>query len=127
MKFSEYLLNVNGEKACASARYWNRDRTLAECWRDCERGDWMVWLLLNANVCDIRTLTKIKAMQADLVKHLMLDERSLAALKAAHDFGNGLINEDELSAYAAARKDVLRRCADIVREVMPSISIEGVI
>jgi len=31
------------------------------------------------------------------------------------------------TAYAAARKDVLRRCADIVREVMPSISIECVI
>jgi hypothetical protein len=175
MLFKEYLMDVNGEVACKRGRDLVGDKTLSEFWDTSERGDDMCWLLFHAKLCDIRTLTKIKALQADLVKHLMRDKRSLAALQAAHDFGNGLIDADELArlaayAYAAAaaadaaaayaaysaaayaayatyaaysaaaaaaysaaaddatnaRAETLKKCADIVREVIPSVSIEGV-
>lgn len=132
-----------------------------------------MWLLFHAKLCDIRTLIKIKAMQADLVKHLMKDERSLVALQAAHNFGNGLISQEELwAAWAAAdaaadaadadaaraaaraadaaradavawdavaavawdavaadaaRNEILMRCADIVRQVIPSVKIDEVV
>ena len=107
MKFQDYLLSIN---ACEEARAWNADRDLQTCWQECERGDWMLWLMKKANLCDLRTLTLAKAKCAELAKPYMKDERSLAALRAAFDFANGLISEDELrnaaadayAAYAAA-------------------------
>ena len=99
MKFQDYLLSIN---ACEEARAWNADRDLQTCWQECERGDWMLWLMKKANLCDLRTLTLAKAKCAELAKPYMKDERSLAALRAAFDFANGLISEDELRNAAAA-------------------------
>lgn len=87
MKFQDYLLSIN---ACEEARAWNADRDLQTCWQECERGDWMLWLMKKANLCDLRTLTLAKAKCAELAKPYMKDERSLAALRAAFDFANGL-------------------------------------
>ena len=98
MKFQDYLLSIN---ACEEARAWNADRDLQTCWQECERGDWMLWLMKKANLCDLRTLTLAKAKCAELAKPYMKDERSLAALRAAFDFANGLISEDELRNAAA--------------------------
>ena len=30
--------------ACGDARKWARQRTLAEAWSECPRGDWLLWL-----------------------------------------------------------------------------------
>ena len=98
MKFQDYLKEI---RACKDARDWNGDRDLKTCWQDCERGDWMLWLMKKANMCDLRTLTLAKAKCAELAKPYMKDERSLAALQAAFDFADGLITEQQL-AYAAA-------------------------
>jgi len=42
MKFKE-LLKVN--RACCEARRWVGSRSIEQAWAECERGDWMVWLL----------------------------------------------------------------------------------
>ena len=105
IQFKEYLLDVNGYKACQDAREWNENRTLAQCWAECERGDWMMWLLSHAKVLDLKTLTKIKALQVEKIRHLLKDPRSISALDAAHAFGRGEISEQELSASAASAYD----------------------
>ena len=102
MNFKDYLLDVNGYEACKDAREWNGDRTLAQCWAECERGDWMMWLLSRAKLCDLRTLTKIKALQVEKIRHLLKDPRSIAALDGAHAFGRGEISEEDLAALASA-------------------------
>jgi len=181
--------------ACCEAREWAGDKSLSEIWATCERGDWMMWWAKMADMCDLRTLTLIKARQAELAKPWMKDPLSLAALQAAFDFANGLISEEQLasaasasasssayasaaaasasasaasasssaSAYASAaaaayaydasaasasssaaaaaaaydasaadsaaqnaRAEILRKCADICREVLPNPQIEGV-
>jgi len=168
--------------ACDEAREWAGYKTLAEIWATCERGDWMLWLMKKAYMCDLRTLTLAKARCAELAKPWMKDPRSLAALQAAFDFANGLISEEQLAAaadasaayaaaasaaYAAAasaadadaaaayaaygaygaaayaasasadasaafagaqkaRAEILLKCADICREVLPNPQIEGV-
>lgn len=38
------LLSPKNLYACKEAVIWNGDRTFDECWRDCTRGDWMLWL-----------------------------------------------------------------------------------
>jgi len=99
MEFKDYLKKIG---ACSDARKWNADRNLEKCWQDCERGDWMLWLMKKADMCDLRTLTLAKARCAELAKPYIKDPRSLAALQAAFDFANGLISQEELQVFATA-------------------------
>ena len=39
---------LNDEGACREALKWQHGRTLRETWNQCERGDWLEWLL---NAC----------------------------------------------------------------------------
>lgn len=161
MTLKEKLIELD---ACLAARKWVGDMDFATAWETCERGDWMLWLIKEANLCDLRTFTLAKAKCAETVKHLMRDQRSLDALQAAFDFANGGIDEKQLAgaateagavagavagaawagagaawaatateagagaAWAAAeaaaaageRKNHLKLCASIIREVLPN-------
>ncbi len=75
--------------------------TFEEAWNACERGDWMLWIAAKLEV-DIRILTLAKGLCANTVRHLMKDERSIAAVDAAIAFGNGEIEENELETAASA-------------------------
>lgn len=35
--------------ACEEAIRWCGSRTLKQAWKECQRGDWMVWYLRNTN------------------------------------------------------------------------------
>ena len=124
--------------ACSDAREWvAAQRNYKEAWQNCERGDWMLWLAKKLEVDD-RKLTLAKFKCANQVRHLMKDQRSIAALDAAERYGNGEISRDELDAaadaaaayaadavddagyavYAAAIKESLKKSADICREIL---------
>lgn len=186
-KLSEYLIDIG---ASTETIQWAAGKTLSDFWASCERGDWMLRIAKESGVCDLRTLTLMKAKCASLAKPHMKDQSSLAAIQAAFDFASGLISEDQLraayfaayvaaayassdaayvaaAAYAAdaaastasidgyavayaavaaayavayaaansyadysafqkAREDVFKKCADICREVLPTIKINGV-
>ena len=85
--FKQLLIELN---ACKDARTWAADKTIEEAVSTCQRGDWMLWLAKKVNV-GIRPLTLAKGKCANTVRHLMKDERSIKAVDAAIDFGNGLI------------------------------------
>jgi len=92
--------------ACSDAIEWVGDKTFKEVWETCPRGDWMLWLAVMLKV-NHRTLTLAKGLCAETVVHLMDDERSVNAVKAAIAYGNGEITNEELAAadahaYAAA-------------------------
>ena len=82
---------LNKLNACNEAVNWVGEKDLKTAWQECERGDWMLWYLQKTEL-DIRKLTLIKAECANLVKHLMEDERSKKAVDAAIAFGNGEIS-----------------------------------
>jgi hypothetical protein len=42
MSFKQQLIEM---EACREIINWVEDRTLEQAWRDCHRGDWMLWLL----------------------------------------------------------------------------------
>jgi len=84
---------------------------------------------------NLRELTLAKGHCANTVRHLMKDERSIAAVDAAIAFGEGKISADELesayaaaayaaavaaadAAYAAARKENQQLTADICRKYL---------
>ena len=131
------LKNLN---ACRDAVEWTKtQKSPILAWRNCERGDWMLWLAKKLNVDD-KKLTMAKAMCAKQVEHLMKDQRSKDALQACFDYVNGKITREELSAaaadayaaayaadaayaatdaaYAAARNTSLKKSADICREYL---------
>ncbi len=99
MKAKELLKKLN---SCNEAIEWVGDRTIEQAWEDCERGDWMLWFYAKQYPKNIRELTLAKSHCANTVRHLMKDDRSIAAVDAAIAYGNGLISDDELKQYAAA-------------------------
>ena len=100
-KLNELLESLN---ACSEATIWaNTQPDLQTAWANCQRGDWMLWLYKRMYPDNLRELTLAKGLAANTVRHLMKDERSIAAVDAAIAFGEGKISADELeSAYAAA-------------------------
>lgn len=119
--------------ACSDALKWlESQKELKSAWENCERGDWMLWLLnKTTNKSDelsLRRLTLVKARCAKIVIHLMNDERSRNAVLIAEQYGlgNAIRSELDAAAYAAdaaaraARKDILVKAANEVRSVFKS-------
>ena len=97
----ELLLKL---KACGLAIDWAGDKTIEEIWATCHRGDWMLWLARKLNI-DKRVLTLAKGHCANTVRHLMKDERSIAAVDMAIKYGEGNATDTELAAAAYAAYD----------------------
>ena len=75
--------------------------TFEQAWKNCPRGDWMLWIASKLGV-DKRTLVLTKGYCAKTVIHLMKDKRSKDAVIAAIQYGKGLIEDDVLAAYTDA-------------------------
>lgn len=88
--------------ACHLAKEWASDKSWQEIYHTCHRGDWLLWLFARVNPEDTKLLTLAKAHCANSVRHLMVDERSIAAVDAAIAFGEGRLTSEELSIYADA-------------------------
>ena len=145
LQFAEYLKSIN---ACDPACKWQEGKDLETVWNTCERGDWMIWLLVNSeNEVTDRELRLIAVKCARQVQHLMKDERSINALDVAERFANGEATQEELNAAgdaaraagdaaraaagdaARAARDAARAAAwakqaEIVREFVPMIKIK---
>ena len=89
--------------ACRDAvKYVRTQKSAVDAWNNCPRGDWMLWIASRLKV-DKRLLTLAKGHCAKTVLHLMQDQRSIDAVNAAIDYGNGLIDNNQLAAaYADA-------------------------
>jgi len=105
------LKNLNIHDACRDgADYFNSFDTPQDFVKNCNRGDWLLWLFQRTNPAELQLLTLAKAHCANTVRHLMTDERSRNAVDVAIKFGNGLATIEELKqatdaayeAYAAA-------------------------
>ena len=99
--------------ACSNAIDWIADKSLEQAWNECERGDWLLWYsyrMMNEGKITLKQLIKAKVGCANLVRHLMKDERSINALGVLERFANGEATRDELNtaasaAYAASAAD----------------------
>jgi len=93
--------------ACREAiLYVKEQENYVKAWQNCPRGDWMLWIAAKLKV-DKRLLTLAKGKCAETVLHLMRDQRSKDAVRAAIDYGHGIISDEQLritdaAAYAAA-------------------------
>jgi hypothetical protein len=99
MTFKEQLENIN---ACEEALNWLGNKTLQEAFATCERADWMLWAYAKLYPDNLRELTLAKGHCVNTIRHLMRDDRSIAAVDAAISFGEGKISREELNAAAFA-------------------------
>jgi len=91
--------------ACKEAIFYVRtQKNYEEAWYNCSRGDWMLWIAAKLQI-DKRLLTLTKGKCAATVLRLMKDKRSKKAVKAAIDYGHGLIGDEELKNAADAAYD----------------------
>jgi len=90
-------------KAYENFKRWAADKTWQEVYETCERGDWLLWLFEKTTPKEERLLVLVCGHCANIIRRLMKDERSLAAVDAAIAYGEGKINKEELTyvGYAA--------------------------
>ncbi len=88
--------------ACEEAREWAANKDLTTAWAECQRPDWMLWLLDALGYSDQSTLRLYACWCARQVWHLPSDERSRAAVEVAERYARGEATDDELSAAWAA-------------------------
>ena len=116
-KMDELLIEL---RACRAAKEWAQGKTFEEVYTTCERGDWLCWLFAKTNHEDVQLLTLVKGYQANTVRHLMKDARSMKAVDIAIAFGEGKATREELrnaadAAWVATAASDARYAADAAR------------
>jgi hypothetical protein len=80
-----------------------KGKTLSEFWEECDDGCWILMVYVKLYPDNVRERVLAAGHCAATVSHLMKDQRSIDAVKAAIDFGNGKIDEQQLKkAHVAA-------------------------
>ena len=129
-----WLKSIKKMGACEDALNWGEQyETIDKAWAECERGDWMLWLLGKQSGEPGSESRKMLALAACQCARLVLPyvkEGELRPLKAIEATEAWARNERGVSlkdvrdaanaandAYAAsaAKKSTLKQCADIVR------------
>jgi len=90
---------LRAKGACHEGREWaeRECNSLAEVWEKA-KPEWLIWVACRA--LDKRKRVAMGAAFAERVRHLMTDQRSLAALDVAHRYGRGEATDQQLSAAA---------------------------
>ena len=133
--------------ACEEALIWvSQQKNAQQAWDDCERGDWMLWLLGKLSgkpeSKKRKILVLITCECARLSLHLVPEEedRPRIAIETAEKWAKGDATIEQVKtavnaaanaanaaaayaayAAAAARCGILKQCADIVREYYPKV------
>jgi len=90
--------------ACAEGLDWLGERDLEAMWAECQRSDWMLWLLEKIGWDDDHAQRTFALRSARRVQHLMMDARSVACLDVVERYLVGEATEEEVAAaWAVAR------------------------
>ena len=102
----QLLIKLN---ACEEVKIWANNKTWQEFYETCHRGDWLLWLFFKTmndkSEEDFTLLTHAKGYCANTVRHLMKDERSIAAVDAAMNYcgDKTALKNAAYAAYDAAK------------------------
>jgi hypothetical protein len=77
---------------------WVKNMTIEKLVQKCHRGDWLLDLGAAINI-NKRELILAKGYCAKTIIHLMKDQRSIKAVNAAIDYGEGKISDNELDFF----------------------------
>ena len=143
MKFTEKLESMH---ACSDAVEWVAHRGIIKAWRECPRGDWMLWLAGRLDI-DRKLLVMAACDCAETALKYVPDgeDRPAKCIQVTRNWCNGTATIDEVraarrdaaaayadaadaaaaAAYAAypapyaGRGPALLTCADLVRKSIP--------
>lgn len=96
---NELLTNLD---ACDPAKQWATNKSWNEIYTTCDRGNWLLWLFARTNPDDLQLLTLAAGHCANTVRHLMKDDRSLAAVDGTIAYGEGRITFEQLAVLRIA-------------------------
>jgi hypothetical protein len=119
----QYFLEVNG--ACRDARAWVGSRTPEQAWEECDRGNWMAWLLMETSLMSFAELHwkeyLDEATQA-WVKHLAEAWETSVATE-----GKTPIPLQVREEYAEALRKLRKAYADRFRKLVPAEVVAQVV
>ena len=129
MTFAKWLESVG---ACGDAVEWVGKRSATRAWKECQRGDWMLWGAVKAGVDRKAVVLAACACARLSLRYVKAGEdRPRIAIETAEAWCRGEETIEQARAYAAcaayaayaadhaARTKTLAQCADIVRKVIP--------
>jgi len=96
----EFSLLLNKLNACNEAIEWAKDKTAVEVIEQCNKGEWLLWLFKKINPENLQMLTLAKGHCANTIRNILKDERSIKAIDASIQFGEGKISREELNKAA---------------------------
>jgi hypothetical protein len=106
--------------ACDVAIRWASAYPTAQAaWDECSRPGWMIWLALKTGVSE-QVVKRVAVRMAPLVRHQVFE------MDAAWAAADAVIAVWTFIRYAAgaARNDTYRRCADVIRELIPVVPLD---
>ena len=100
----EVMELLNKLNACQEAKLWAAGKTLSQAWQECQRADWMLWLLGRSQI-DKKTIATIAVEFAETCVHNAKDYPAVAeCITTAKKYLSGQATQEEL---AAAESSVL--------------------
>jgi hypothetical protein len=146
MKITDYINKIEELGACEEAvKVANEYKTSQELWNDCDRGDWMLWLIgklsgesgddkrrqlvLVACQCARLSLKYVKEGELRPLIAIEIAEQwarcennvSIEDVKNAADAADAAAAADAADAADADRKSTLKECAVMVRKSYPDV------
>ena len=88
----KFRVQLIGWEACPEAIEWAHEKTLAQAWKECKKGEWLIWLYVHLHPDRKRERSLAAGYCAATVRHLMKDKRSRDAVDAAIAYGEGRID-----------------------------------
>lgn len=126
MKTREQILAA----ACTEGRAWAGERTLAQIWRECKRGDWLIWLLRHSGAeVDKEEWVRLALAVAEraLVHVPAGEDRPRLAVEAAKAWLADQSQENAEKCHAAANAANAANAADAVERKQQADDIRRII
>ena len=101
MKFRKELEELN---ACEEAMEWVGDRTLAQAWAECPRGDWLLWYAARTK-CDRKKILLAACACARTALPYASGPEALAAIEAAEAWCRGETTLKDVREAGKAARD----------------------
>ena len=93
---------LNKLNACQDAKLWSAGKTLSQAWHECQRADWMLWLIGRSQI-DKKTIATIAVECAEACAHNAKDYPAVAqCIAVVKRFLSGQATQEELAAAESA-------------------------
>lgn len=89
---------LNELNACQDAKQWAAGKTLSQAWQECQRSDWMLWLLGRSQI-DKKTIATIAVEFAETCVHNAKNYPAVAeCITTVKKYLSGQATQEELAA-----------------------------